>query len=136
MKLDSLGDWRRTHLTDEVSPKLAGKEVILMGDFNARSDAEEIAVLKKAGFRDAFAEVGDPPGYTWDGTVNGNIQLQKRVFPEDFWLEPKQQRIDYIFFRGSGLQVKAGEVVLNRPIQGLYPSDHFGVLADFEVRER
>ncbi len=31
MKLDSLGDWRRTHLTDEVSPKLAGKEVILMG---------------------------------------------------------------------------------------------------------
>jgi aspartyl-tRNA synthetase len=31
MKLDSLGDWRRTHLSNEVSPKLAGKEVILMG---------------------------------------------------------------------------------------------------------
>jgi aspartyl-tRNA synthetase len=31
MKLDDLGDWRRTHLSNEVSPKLAGKDVILMG---------------------------------------------------------------------------------------------------------
>ena len=31
MKLDNMGDWRRTHLSNEVSPKLAGKDVILMG---------------------------------------------------------------------------------------------------------
>ena len=31
MKLDNLGDWRRTHLSSDVSAKLAGKEVILMG---------------------------------------------------------------------------------------------------------
>jgi endonuclease/exonuclease/phosphatase family metal-dependent hydrolase len=129
-----LGEARETvQFIDRVA---GGAPVILTGDFNARSDAGEIAVLRAAGFRDAFAEAGDPPGYTWDGTVNGNIQLQKRAFPEDFWLEPKRQRIDYIFFRGPGLQVKASEVVLNRPVRGLYPSDHFGVMADFEVRER
>jgi aspartyl-tRNA synthetase len=31
MKLDDLSGWRRTHLSNEVSPKLAGKEVVLMG---------------------------------------------------------------------------------------------------------
>ena len=129
-----LGEARKTV---QFIEKVAGAApVILMGDFNALSDAEEIAVLKEAGFRDAFAEAGEPPGYTWDGNVNGNIKLQKRAFPEDFWLEPKQQRIDYIFFRGPGLEVKAGEVVLDRPVRGLFPSDHFGVMADFEVVDR
>jgi len=27
-------------------------------------------------------------------------------------------------------------VVLNRSVQGLFPSDHFGVMADFRIRER
>ncbi|MBN2553724.1 MAG: endonuclease/exonuclease/phosphatase family protein [Spirochaetales bacterium] len=117
--------------------RIAGAQpVILMGDFNAESDAEEIAVLMKAGFRDAYAEAGALPGYTWDGTRNGNIQLQQRVHPEDFWLEPKRQRIDYIFFRGAGLQVANCEVVLDQPVGGLYASDHFGVLADFEIQPR
>ncbi|MFQ5761515.1 MAG: aspartate--tRNA(Asn) ligase [Candidatus Bathyarchaeia archaeon] len=31
MKLDSLGDWRRTHYSDEVSPDLHGKEVTMLG---------------------------------------------------------------------------------------------------------
>jgi len=31
MKLDELGNWRRTHLSNEVTPKLASKEVIVMG---------------------------------------------------------------------------------------------------------
>jgi endonuclease/exonuclease/phosphatase family metal-dependent hydrolase len=108
--------------------------VILMGDFNSRSDSEEIAVLRAAGFRDAYAETGNPPGYTWDGVENTNIKLQKQAYPEDFWLEPRQERIDYIFFRGPGLEVRRCEVVLNRPIRDLYPSDHFGVMADFQIQ--
>jgi len=31
MKLDDLGEWRRTHLSTEITPKLAGTEVILTG---------------------------------------------------------------------------------------------------------
>ncbi len=31
MKLDNLSDWRRTHLSSEIKPKLAGKEATLMG---------------------------------------------------------------------------------------------------------
>jgi endonuclease/exonuclease/phosphatase family metal-dependent hydrolase len=128
-----LGEARRTV---EFIRKVAGEQaVILMGDFNAGSDSQEIAVLKAAGFQDAWAAVRQEPGYTWDGTVNGNIRLQKEAYPEDFWLEPKRNRIDYIFFRGNGLKVLRAEVVLNRPGQGVYPSDHFGVLAEIEVPE-
>ncbi|MDI6643369.1 MAG: aspartate--tRNA(Asn) ligase, partial [Candidatus Hodarchaeaceae archaeon] len=31
MKLDDLGDWRRTHLSSEITGRLAGKDVIVMG---------------------------------------------------------------------------------------------------------
>jgi aspartyl-tRNA synthetase len=31
MKFDELGDWRRTHMSSEITAKLAGKEVIVMG---------------------------------------------------------------------------------------------------------
>jgi endonuclease/exonuclease/phosphatase family metal-dependent hydrolase len=130
--------WRleEARKTLEFIDRVAGQApVILMGDFNAVANSDEIALLRAARFRDAYAEQGDPPGYTWDGTVNANIQLQKRTFPEDFWLEPKQQRIDYIFFRGPGLEVKKAEVVLDSPGGGLYPSDHFGVMADFQLGE-
>jgi len=127
-----LGEARKTvAFIDKVAAK---HPVILMGDFNAVVGSEEIGVLKASGFQDAFAEVGDPPGFTWDGTENSNIQLQKQVFPEDFWLEPTRRRIDYVFFRGPGLQVTRSEVVLDRPLQGIHPSDHFGVMAQFEVQ--
>jgi endonuclease/exonuclease/phosphatase family metal-dependent hydrolase len=130
--------WRleEARKTVEFIDGVAGRSpVILMGDFNALEDSGEIALLRAAGFRDAYAEAGKPPGYTWDGTVNANILLQKRTLPEDFWMEPKRQRIDYIFFRGSGLQLDACRVVLDHPREGLFPSDHFGVMADFKLGE-
>lgn len=104
-----------------------------MGDFDTLSASKEIGVLRAAGFRDEYEEVGDQPGYTWDGTRNANILLQRRTYPEDFWLEPVRKRIDYIFYRGPCLEVRASRVVLDRPVWGIYPSDHFGVLADFAI---
>lgn len=110
--------------------------VILLGDFNADSDSEEIKVILDAGFKDAYTEVGVLPGYTWDGTINSNIKLQADVYPEDFWLEPTRKRIDYVFYRGSGLMPILSEVVLDRPAEGIHPSDHFGVMAEFEIAGR
>jgi hypothetical protein len=107
--------------------------VILLGDFNATADSKEIGVLLNAGFRDAFAETGDLPGYTWNGAVNTNIQLQAQVYPEDFWLEPTKRRIDYVFYRGPGLEIQKSEIVLDRESDGIHTSDHFGVLAVFDV---
>jgi nondiscriminating aspartyl-tRNA synthetase len=38
MKLDDLGKWRRTHLSTDITPDLAGSEVILMGWVGDRRD--------------------------------------------------------------------------------------------------
>jgi endonuclease/exonuclease/phosphatase family metal-dependent hydrolase len=135
---ESIGghDWRLGEARKTVAfvDRIANDSpVILMGDFNATAGSKEIGILKAAGFRDAYGEAGDAPGFTWDGMVNSNIRLQKKVYPEDFWLEPTRKRIDYVFYRGPGLKVLKSEVVLDTPSDGIHPSDHFGVMADFEV---
>lgn len=43
MKLDELGNWRRTHLSCEVTPALEGKEVVLMGRVG---DARDLGGIK------------------------------------------------------------------------------------------
>ncbi len=106
---------------------------ILLGDFNALPDSEEIALLRQAGFADAFALAGSGEGLTWDEERNANIQLQRRAFPEEIPQDPRNKRIDYIFVRGPGLRVTRAQVVLDRPLEGRYPSDHYGVLAEIEV---
>ena len=106
---------------------------ILLGDFNALPDSEEIALLREAGFADAFALAGSGEGITWDDQRNANIQLQHRAYPGEIPEDPPNKRIDYIFVRGPGLKLTRAQVVLDRSIEGQYASDHYGVLAEIEV---
>ncbi len=111
-----------------------GGPAILLGDFNALADSEEIGLLRQAGFLDAFELAGSGEGVTWDEDGNPNIQLQRRTYPDEVPEDPRNKRIDYVFVRGSGLSVTRARVVLDRPLDGQYPSDHYGVLAEIEVR--
>jgi endonuclease/exonuclease/phosphatase family metal-dependent hydrolase len=111
--------------------RVAGEQpAILLGDFNALADSEEISLLRQAGFADAFQQAGRGAGITWDEERNANIRLQRRAYPEEVPEDPPNKRIDYIFVRGPGLRVLRAEVVLDRPLEGQYPSDHYGVLAE------
>ena len=75
-------------------------------------------------FRDAWRDAGDGgPGHTWDNR-NDFARLD---------LEPNR-RIDYVFVgwpkaRGAG-QVTACRLAGDEPLDGLWPSDHIGVLAE------
>ena len=104
---------------------------IVCGDFNAVPTADEIRILTGettvpvAGrtFRDAWAEAGDGPGLTWDNT---NPFAGRELEPS--------KRIDYLFAgypkkRGAGHILKC-EIAGNEPVDGIWPSDHFGVAAD------
>jgi endonuclease/exonuclease/phosphatase family metal-dependent hydrolase len=105
---------------------------ILVGDLNAPPDSAEIRYLKGlqsfAGtstyFVDAWELAGDgSPGATWS-RQNGFASP---------WLLPSR-RIDYVFVGhprlpgGAGL-VENCEVVCNEEVNGVWPSDHFGVCA-------
>jgi endonuclease/exonuclease/phosphatase family metal-dependent hydrolase len=104
---------------------------ILVGDFNAEPESDEIRFLrghtalgrKCVYFADAFRIAGDgSPGVTFS---------KRNPFAE--CLREPERRIDYVFVRepddqGRGEPLDA-TVCCNEPVNGVFPSDHFGVLA-------
>jgi endonuclease/exonuclease/phosphatase family metal-dependent hydrolase len=104
---------------------------IVCGDFNAEPDSDEIRMLtgraavpvKRLVFVDAWDVAGDGPGYTWS---NDNPFAARDLEAE--------RRIDYVLVgwrkaRGSGHVVGAQVAAIN-PVDGIYPSDHYAVVAE------
>lgn len=103
---------------------------LLCGDFNAEPMSEEIraltglttAAIEGLVFHDAWRVAGHGAGYTWD---NKNTFVAAEFEPD--------RRIDYIFAghpkaRGLG-HVTDIEKIGNAEIEGIWPSDHFGLMA-------
>jgi endonuclease/exonuclease/phosphatase family metal-dependent hydrolase len=104
---------------------------LVIGDFNAAPESAEIRYvcgLQSLGGRsvallDAWTTVGpDGPGFTWS---NDNQYAQADLEPN--------RRIDYVFAgfpnRNGVGQFVSCEVVCNDERDGVWPTDHFGVLA-------
>jgi endonuclease/exonuclease/phosphatase family metal-dependent hydrolase len=112
---------------------------LLVGDFNAEPDADEIRFLtgghvlegESVYFHDAFRVAGagdaakssEPPGCTWSSR---NPYARSALEPN--------RRIDYVFAgyptaQGLGL-VEHCRVVCDEAEDGVWPSDHFGVYAE------
>jgi endonuclease/exonuclease/phosphatase family metal-dependent hydrolase len=108
---------------------------LLVGDMNAEPDSTEIRFLcglqsidgYSTYFQDAWRIAGDgSPGYTWD---NRNTYAA-------YVFEPSR-RIDYIFVGLADMQgrgrIRSARVVMDEMSDRVFPSDHFGVLADIDV---
>ncbi|GAB1512635.1 endonuclease/exonuclease/phosphatase family protein [Actinophytocola sp. KF-1] len=99
----------------EVTLRYAGMlPLIVAGDLNARPDEAGVRHLATH-LRDTWAAVGDGPGVTWPLGEDG---------------EPG--RIDYVF-AGPGLRVVSARLVGDRQVDGLWLSDHAGVVADLAL---
>ncbi|KQH78886.1 hypothetical protein AO501_16695 [Mycobacterium gordonae] len=116
-------------LTDFVGTGSGDFPPIVCGDFNARPESTEVRLVGGLLF-DAF-EVARPGelGFTWN---NINPYTARDPTPD--------QRIDYIFVGprtadGAG-KVLAAAVVCDAPRRGAWPSDHFGVVAQFACPDR
>ena len=121
---DAGSDPRRAQVEDLlrfVESQANGRPVILGGDFNARPDAGEIALLAAHG----LVDLGDP------GPTND---------PEDRDLESARetasQRIDYLFAGGEEApRPHAARLFLASPVEvapgrWLWASDHNGIVAE------
>jgi endonuclease/exonuclease/phosphatase family metal-dependent hydrolase len=104
---------------------------VVCGDFNAEPDSDEVRKLNgraavpvpRLVFHDAWEVAGDGPGYTWS---NANPFAARDL--------EKERRIDYVFVgwpkaRGAGHVVGATVEGVD-PVDGVYPSDHYAVLAE------
>ncbi|HEY2365370.1 MAG TPA: endonuclease/exonuclease/phosphatase family protein [Polyangiaceae bacterium] len=107
---------------------------IVVGDFNAEPDSDEIRFLRGLGsiggrsvhFQDAFGQVGKGPGITYS--------LRN---PYAALLREPDRRIDYIWVRGGDERFRgeplAARVAFDVPEGEAFPSDHFGVVAELRA---
>jgi endonuclease/exonuclease/phosphatase family metal-dependent hydrolase len=118
----------------ELAP-MDGFPPILMGDFNAEPDSDEIRFLRglhtlrgrSVYLADCFGQCGEGPGWTF---ARSNVYAEK--------LREPNRRIDYIFVRGPDRQLRGeamtARVVMERAENGVFPTDHYGVLAEIKAR--
>jgi endonuclease/exonuclease/phosphatase family metal-dependent hydrolase len=105
---------------------------ILVGDFNAEPDADEIRYLKglTALGRGRCVYFADTFGVAGDGTQGATFS---KANPFAAKLCEPDRRIDYIFVQRFNDDVRGqpldARVCFNRAVDGVYPSDHFGVIA-------
>jgi endonuclease/exonuclease/phosphatase family metal-dependent hydrolase len=105
-----------------------------VGDFNATPDSDEIRFMtglsslgvRSVYFVDAFGLVGHGDGTTFS---------RHNPFATD--LREPDRRIDYIFVRGPDQRGRGepldSRVCFDRAVNGVYPTDHFGVVANIRV---
>jgi endonuclease/exonuclease/phosphatase family metal-dependent hydrolase len=123
---------REIALRIEAVATPASFPAVLVGDFNAEPDSDEIRFLRgltslgtcrRTYFQDAFGAAGGAnAGFTF-----------VRANPFAAPLREPDRRIDYIFvhgrderFRGEPIDAR---VCFDEPVEGVFPSDHFGVTA-------
>ena len=117
----------------------------MAGDFNANPDAASIRYLtgkqsldgQSVFYHDAWAMAGHGLGYTWtaDNPIASSL-MDQIVRQPGFRL-----RIDYVFVGSAGFQagpgahaqIRSATLAFDRAIDGVWPTDHFGVLVELDV---
>ncbi len=110
-----------------------GNIVFLTGDMNAKPESETIATYLQAGFEDTYVlahgETAEDTGKT------SPIRLEKGRDSAD---QTPKSRIDYVFVKPSKDRSAAKTIdsvvcFRNHNDEGLYPSDHLGVMTTFLI---
>lgn len=117
------GPGRRDAELGRLAEALAGVEgaVLLLGDFNDGGDAPATAL----GLRDAWTEAHGTADSTptFDPRVNPLAAVSSR--------SGRASRLDRVLVRAEGLRVDSAALLGDAPApDGLYVSDHFGVVVD------
>jgi endonuclease/exonuclease/phosphatase family metal-dependent hydrolase len=127
-------------LADHVArlAPIDGPPPVLLGDFNADPDSDEMRFLRglttlggnSVYFADCWSATESPvPGYTYDR--RNEYALRSR--------EPSR-RIDYAFVRGPASHLRGepltARLALDQPLDGVWPSDHYAVVADIYAAKR
>jgi len=118
---------------------------VVAADFDACPDNSSIRFMTgrqsldgcSTHFLDAWAITGDDtPGYTWTSDNPFNTEIIARYTGA----RHHRRRIDYIFVGSPFLFAKPAhvtscKVVLDKPVNGIYASGHFGVYAEITCAE-
>jgi endonuclease/exonuclease/phosphatase family metal-dependent hydrolase len=128
---------------DELAPPLGGfLPPILMGDFNAEPDADEIRSLRGLHvWTGPSVQCADAGVYGGDGCPGATYDMRNDSARRN--REPPR-RIDYVFSRGPDAELRGeplrAELCCTTPHPGtdgpVWASDHFGVYAELQMEPR
>ena len=116
---------------------------IIAGDFNATPDAASIRFLtgrqslggRSVHYHDAWEIAGEGPGYSWIADNPNAATDIARIVKQP----SHRRRIDYVFVGGwdahprAHAYVRAARLAFDKPVDGVWPSDHFGVVVDLDI---
>lgn len=121
------------HLADRHCPD--SRPVVLIGDLNAEPESDEVRRLTGRArtyvdglvFTDAWAAVGDGVGHTWTraNPHSANAQWPRRRLDHVMIAWPRPKPL------GNPLRAELFGV---EPIDGVVPSDHYGVVVETDER--
>jgi endonuclease/exonuclease/phosphatase family metal-dependent hydrolase len=118
---------------------------LIAGDFNAGPDAASIRYLtgkqslngRSVFYHDAWALAGDGPGHTWTvDNPNARAGAEQIICQDGI-----RNRVDYVFVGGwdahpkAQARVTSAKLAFDKPVNGRWASDHFGVVVDLEIRK-
>lgn len=116
---------------------------IIAGDLNATPDASSIRYLtgrqaisgRSVHYHDAWEVAGDGPGHTWTvDNPNARAEIEQIVRQPEH-----RRRIDYVLTGSwhahpeSRCEIRAARVAFDEPTDGIWPSDHYGLVVDLEI---
>jgi endonuclease/exonuclease/phosphatase family metal-dependent hydrolase len=112
--------------------------VVLAGDFNMLQEIEESFIPEQV--KDVWKMLHDDPGFTLDPAKN--IMADKMSRPVEGYPYTPQVRFDrmYLLPVGNEIQIQPTSIELfgDKPIseqeQEVFPSDHFGLLAEIDIK--
>jgi endonuclease/exonuclease/phosphatase family metal-dependent hydrolase len=108
---------------------------ILMGDMNADPESDEIRFLRGHATVDGRSECFiDTWAWAGDGSAGHTVHPRNHYYAR--FAEPAR-RIDYIFVRLETSDARGKPtscaIVCDEEVDGVFPSDHFGLLAEIRV---
>jgi endonuclease/exonuclease/phosphatase family metal-dependent hydrolase len=152
--VNHLPNWQLTHeherelqtvivgrAIEEIAEGRGLRHVVLAGDLDATPDAASVRFWRgrqslggmSVCYRDAWGSTHPgEPGHTF--TAENSLVTAENW---DWELEPGR-RIDHIFVRcsahGPTLDIRACERIFDEPVEGVWGSDHFGMIADLSAQ--
>lgn len=117
---------------------------LIAGDLNAGPDAASIRFLtgrqslhgRSVCYYDAWEIAGAGAGETWtDANPNAMAGAERIIGQKNY-----HRRFDYVLVGSwdahpkGRAEIRSCERVLDQPVDGIWPSDHYGVMVDIDVR--
>jgi endonuclease/exonuclease/phosphatase family metal-dependent hydrolase len=127
-------------MVEELAERVGAHHVVVGGDFNADRDANSVAF-----WRGERSLEGMSVCY-WDawerarpGEAGHTFTPRNPLVSENKPAPGRDRRMDYLLVRcedslyGPTLEVSSCELAFDKPVEGVWGSDHFGVVADLSA---